>query len=324
MGDFTKPVVVVSKCLEFGACRYNGDMLSDSTISKLKDHVTFRPVCPEVEIGLGVPRETIRLVKEDFYKPRLMQPSTREDLTEKMNKFSMEYVSSLKNDIDGFILKGRSPTCGIRDAKVYAKFEKSPVVEKTSGLFASHILNAYPSIVVEEEGRLKNFIIREHFFTKLFTLSEFRRIRTANSVERLKHFHHKHHYLFIAYNQTQYKKLKQLIARQTEQTEQLFHQYEQGLLQLFQKAPRYTSNVKVCKMIFHKFKHLLIDKEQHFFADHLTQYSEKRIPLSTITSLLKSWLIRFGETKLLEQSYFNPYPNQLIEISDSGKGRDYN
>ena len=89
MRQFAKPTIVVSKCLEFDACRYNGDD-SDATIRNLQPFVTFIPVCPEVEIGLGTPRETIRIVEENGVN-RLVQPSTREDVTEKMERFSNDF-----------------------------------------------------------------------------------------------------------------------------------------------------------------------------------------------------------------------------------------
>ncbi|MDR2993014.1 MAG: DUF523 domain-containing protein, partial [Bacillus cereus] len=102
MRHFAKPKIVVSKCLEFDACRYNGEMVPDITVRNLQPFVTFIPVCPEVEIGLGIPRETIRIVEEND-KNRLIQPSTREDVTEKMEQFSNAFFQSI-SDVDGFIL----------------------------------------------------------------------------------------------------------------------------------------------------------------------------------------------------------------------------
>lgn len=90
MRQFAKPTIVVSKCLEFDACRYNGEMIPDVTIRNLQPFVTFIPVCPEVEIGLGTPRETIRIVEENGLN-RLVQPSTREDVTEKWSSFQMTF-----------------------------------------------------------------------------------------------------------------------------------------------------------------------------------------------------------------------------------------
>lgn len=141
MRQFAKPIIVVSKCLEFDACRYNGEMVPDLTIRNLQPFVTFIPVCPEVEIGLGTPRETIRIVEKNGAN-RLVQPSIREDVTEKMNEFSNAFLQTLP-EVDGFILKNRSPSCGTRDVKIYSGFEKGPVKGKGTGLFGGAVIKNF-------------------------------------------------------------------------------------------------------------------------------------------------------------------------------------
>ncbi|RMF90465.1 MAG: DUF523 domain-containing protein, partial [Nitrospinota bacterium] len=122
MTEESKPVVVISKCLEIAPCRYNGEMITDSFVQKLAPHVTFIPVCPEVEIGLGVPRHPIRLVTSQG-ETRLIQPATGQDLSASMQAFSRDFLSTL-DEVDGFILKSRSPSCGLRDSKRYPTVEK--------------------------------------------------------------------------------------------------------------------------------------------------------------------------------------------------------
>lgn len=141
MRQFAKPIIVVSKCLEFDACRYNGEMVPDLTIRNLQPFVTFIPVCPEVEIGLGTPRETIRIVEKNGAN-RLVQPSIREDVTEKMNEFSNAFLQTLP-EVDGFILKNRSPSCGTRDVKIYSGFEKGSVKGKGTGLFGGAVIKNF-------------------------------------------------------------------------------------------------------------------------------------------------------------------------------------
>ena len=121
-----KPRVVISKCLTFDKCRYNGEMIPDRFVEKLKPYVEFLPICPEVEIGLGTPRDPIRVVQVDG-KKQLYQPSTNKFFTDDALSFTEEYLSSLK-EIDGFILKNRSPSCGQGDVKIYQGIEKSAMV----------------------------------------------------------------------------------------------------------------------------------------------------------------------------------------------------
>jgi uncharacterized protein YbbK (DUF523 family) len=127
MREFPRPNVIVSKCLEFEACRYNRQIIKDDLVRSLKKHVNYIPVCPEVAIGLGVPRFPVRIVTSGSTK--LIQPSTSMDVTDAMNKFSERFLSKLK-DADGFILKNRSPSCGINDVKVYRSAERSAPLGK--------------------------------------------------------------------------------------------------------------------------------------------------------------------------------------------------
>ena len=121
---------------------------------------------------MGTPRDPIRLVKKDD-EIRLVQPSTKLDVTTKMNKFSMNYLSKLEQ-VDGFIFKNRSPSCGLLGIKVYAGLEKSPVSFTDKGIFAKAVLKQFPNTPTEEEGRLTNREIREHFLTAIYALAKFR------------------------------------------------------------------------------------------------------------------------------------------------------
>lgn len=169
-----KPKVVVSRCLGFADCRYNGQTKSDKFVNKLKEYVDYRTVCPEVEIGLSVPRDPIRLVceKDEII---LYQPKSGKEYTNEMKDYSLSILKSFK-DVDGFILKGKSPCCGIKNVKVYLGKEKMVGSTKGGGIFASEIINQYPNLPIEEDGRLTNFKIREHFLTKLYIMFRFRQI----------------------------------------------------------------------------------------------------------------------------------------------------
>jgi uncharacterized protein YbbK (DUF523 family) len=174
-------------------------------VNSLKPFVTYITVCPEIEIGLGVPRETLRLVS-DKNQIELLQPSTGKNYTEDMMNFSEEFFSSLQ-EVDGFILKGRSPSCGMKDVKIYLGKEKTTGSTKGSGLFGEAVLNKFSHLAVEEEGRLTNFRIREHFLTKLFTTFSFRQVILSNCMSQLVKFQSDNKYLLMAYYQREQKSL---------------------------------------------------------------------------------------------------------------------
>ena len=134
----------------------------------MKKFVDFVPVCPEVGIGLGTPRKPIRLVKIDG-KKNLYQPSSEKNLTEDMHDFTQKFVTSVDN-LDGFIFKRDSPTCGITDVRLYHKLGQSGY-QKTSGMFSEGVSAEFPNMVKEDEKRLGNISIREHFLTRIFVLA---------------------------------------------------------------------------------------------------------------------------------------------------------
>lgn len=171
-----KPNIFVSKCLGFAKCRWDGEMARDRFVEMMKPYVNFVAMCPECEIGLGIPRNKIRIVlKNRSY--RLMQLNTGKDLTGKMNAFVSGYVHSL-GDIDGFILKDRSPSCGIKNVKVYPGLEAAAPIGRTSGFFSRKILQNFPGAAIETEARLSNPAVRKDFLLKIFTSNSERYMRS--------------------------------------------------------------------------------------------------------------------------------------------------
>src|SRR5581483_3713523 len=126
MTDLPKPRIVVSKCIGFEPCRYNGEIVRDKFVAQLEPYVEFLGVCPEVAIGLGTPRPPIRIVASGN-QFKLIQPSTGLDVSSEMRRFTSDFLSGL-SDVDGFILKNRSPSCGFIDVKLYSGPEKGPCI----------------------------------------------------------------------------------------------------------------------------------------------------------------------------------------------------
>jgi len=161
-----QPRVVVSQCLGFAACRYDGTMAPDEFVEGLKGRVTFRPVCPEMEIGLGCPRDPIRIVLVQG-KRRLVQPLTGKDLSARMRRFAQTFLGSL-GGVDGFILKARSPSCGIRDAKVFGGPDDKTPLAFGRGLFGEAVLARFPDLPVEDEVGVSDRATGVEFLARLF------------------------------------------------------------------------------------------------------------------------------------------------------------
>jgi uncharacterized protein YbgA (DUF1722 family)/uncharacterized protein YbbK (DUF523 family) len=314
MREFSKPKVVVSKCLEFDHCRYNGDMISSHVVAKLKKHVDFLPVCPEVEIGLGVPRNPVRIVL-DKGDHRLVQPSSGKDVTENMKSFCSGFLDSIE-DVDGFILKFRSPSCGLKDVKVYPSAgSHGGAVEKISGYFGGAVLEKYPFHPVEDEGRLRNARIKEHFLTKLFTFAAFRKVKSEGSMKDLISFQAQNKFLLMAYNQAELRELGDIAAnREGKPFKELISDYEKHLYSALSRAPSYTSTINVLMHALGYFSDELSSREKDLFFDWIQKYREGRSSVCPAINTIRSWIVRFENDYLMSQTFFEPYPEDLIEI----------
>jgi uncharacterized protein YbgA (DUF1722 family)/uncharacterized protein YbbK (DUF523 family) len=317
---------VLSKCIEFEKCRYDGRIISSDLVKKMIPHVQFITVCPEVEIGLGTPRKPLRLVSING-KLRLTQPATNHDITEKMQGFTTSFLDSLP-EVDGFLLKSRSPTSALRDARVYSGINPgSAVVAKGPGLFGSAVLQKFPWLAIEDEGRLRNPRIKEHFLTKLFTLATFRKTREASSHKALVKFHSENKLLFKAYNQKEAGVLGRIVARKEEKSvDRTIEEYEQHLCYVLKRPPKCGSNINVMMNVMGYFSNRLSKEEKTFFLDSLQKYKNGMLPLSVNTSILMLWLKKFREDHLIKQTFFEPYPPELMDIDTMTaycNGKDY-
>ena len=208
--EFPKPVLVISECLEFEPCRYDGARIRFDLVKALEPHVQYRPVCPEVQVGLGVPRDTIRLVASDD-RNLLVQPATGRDLTDDMEGFAARHLDGL-DEVDGFILKSRSPSCGLGHVKIFDGAESRRVVRRGAGVFADAVLKRFGDLAIEDEGRLRNHRIREHFLTKLFALARLRDVARAERMARLVRFHAAYKFLLLAYSERDLRQLGRVVA----------------------------------------------------------------------------------------------------------------
>ncbi len=162
----SKPKVVVSRCLGFAACRWNGAIIENSLVEYLGKYIEFLTVCPECELGLGVPRQPIRMVQKGC-DLALVQPATGADLTNKMVSFSHDFLDSL-NHVDGFLLKSKSPSCGLAKVPVYVDSDDEQYFTKRSGFFARAVLKHFPDTPVEDEGCLDDLQRREKWLEAVF------------------------------------------------------------------------------------------------------------------------------------------------------------
>ncbi|MFP4362642.1 MAG: DUF523 and DUF1722 domain-containing protein [Spirochaetia bacterium] len=322
MPEKIEPLVFISKCLGFASCRYNGITINSDPVSGLRQFAKVITSCPEVEIGLGVPRDPIRIVNENGERI-LYQPATQKKITREMETYTEEYIASLP-EIDGIILKSRSPSCGFKDVKIYNSLENPSQPGKGPGFFGGRMSEVFPGHPLEDEGRLNNFTIREHFFTSLWALAWFRKVKKENNFQALLEYHTKNKLLFMGYSQSKLRVLGNIVATHKKRDfYELISEYESVLRSLFEEPPNFSSIVNVLHHAFGGVSDNLNSDEKQFFLNTAEEYRDERVPLSTVLHLLQSWAIRFEDDWLKDQSFLHPYPKELMSITDSGKGRNY-
>lgn len=303
---FPKPKIVVSQCLGFAPCRYDGAIIGDAFVRELEPFVEFVPVCPEVALGLGVPRKPIRIVLEEG-KKRLLQEETGKDLTEAMEAFSEAFLTL--QGIHGFILKAKSPSCGLRDVKIHAPSGK--VLALGNGMFAEAVLRKYPHLAVESEKRLENLAIREHFLQKIFALADFEEVRKTRSPGKLVDFHARYKLFLLAHHQAETQRLGKIVARVAENVDDAFATYETHFLQAIRRAMNRRLVVNVFYHVLGYFKDRVTSQEKAFFLHLLEDFRKGDLPLLVPLKLAESWVMRFQEPYLLRQVFFRPYPEAL-------------
>lgn len=299
-----KPNLLISKCFNSNV-RYDGGTIKDPFIEILKKYINFVDICPEIEIGLGVPRDKIIIVKYGDEK-RLIQYQTGKDLTGKMKRFTEKFLENLYA-IDGFILKSKSPSCGISSANYYIN---DKIAGKTDGFFAEEIKRRFPYLPIESEGRLKDKDIREHFLIRIFSFSEFRNIKKELTPSKLVEFHTRYKYLLLSYCQKNYKILGRLVAEKMDFKEKI-NEYEKIFYESFKRRPSNPKNYNTIIHIFGYFSDKLNEKEKEHFLSLAERYKKDEIKLNIIIEILRNFAYRFNNEYILNQKFLNPYPDEL-------------
>lgn len=308
-----RPRLLVSECLEFKPVRWNAQMMRSDAVRLLKPHVDFFPACPEVGVGLGVPRETVRLVELDG-SVRLVQPATGRDLTGDMVALARNTIAGLPA-LDGAIFKAESPSSALRDAKIYPSIDAASSVRRGPGMFTREVLALLPGLPAEDDGRLNNPVIRDTFFRAIFTRARFRVAKDTGSLDALVRFHRTSKFLLKSFDEQRAGVLGRIVAgARSHAIGDALARYEHVLLELLRGHPACGANVNVFLHLFGFFSGSLAREENAFFLDQLDKYRRGSVPRGTVTALLRSWVIRFDVAYLKDQTVLDPYPAALQDL----------
>ncbi len=302
----------ISACLLGQPVRFDGGHKHDRYITgTLGEYLDFVPVCPEVEAGFPVPRETFRLVG-DPESPRLITTRGKVDHTERMHAWATKRVRELEQeDLCGFIFKKDSPNSGLMRVKVY---NAKGMAEKAGvGLFARVFTQHFPLIPVEEEGRLNDAKLRETFIEQIFTLKRWREtLALPPRMGTLVDFHTRHKLLILAHSPKHYKLMGKLVAEGKQvPIREAYTRYENLLLEALRLKTTPKKNLNVLQHILGYFKQQLSADEKQEILEILDRYRKEYVPLVVPITLFNHFVRKYDQPYLKQQLYLNPHPIAL-------------
>ena len=305
----------VSSCLLGNDVRYDGGHQRDRYIADtLAPYFSFVPVCPEVECGLPVPREAMRLVAAENGPVRLITIRTRQDLTEQMESWCRQRVDELASEeLCGFIFKKNSPSSGLHRVKLYHPAGLSSRSEGR-GLFAHAFVRRFPLIPVEEEGRLHDAQLRENFIERVFAMKRWRDFLHQEPDYRiLIQFHTAQKLLIMAHHPSKYQAMGRLVAQGKEvPRDELLATYGRLYLQSLQAFATVKQNTNVLQHTMGYFREYLTADEKAELLEILEDYRGHQVPLTVPLTLVKHYIRKYDIQYLQGQVYLSPHPAELM------------
>ncbi len=305
--------VGVSSCLLGNKVRYDGGHKHDRYITDiLGSYFDFVAVCPEVECGLSIPRETMRLVG-DLEKPRLVTSRTGIDHTQKMLDFCNRRVKELEQEnLCGFIFKKDSPSSGLHRVKVFGKSGQSQ--KKGRGLFAAALVENFPLLPVEEEGRLHDAPLRENFIENVFCYKRWQDfLNDSPDYKKLINFHARHKLQLMAHSPKHLSKMGKLVAAGKQAPKQeLLDNYQANLMEAMNLKATVKKNVNVLYHIMGYFKKMIATDEKAEMISLIESYHDQTVPLIVPLTLVNHFIRKYDIVYLKNQHYLEPHPAELM------------
>ena len=305
--------ILVSACLLGEKVRYDGGHKRDIFLNEtLGPFVEWVRVCPEVDCGLPVPREAMRLVG-DPASPRLVGNRTGVDHTDRMERWAAARLEELSTlDLCGYICKKDSPSSGMERVKVYGGGGNPS--RAGAGVFTRRFMERFQRIPVEEEGRLTDPVLREMFIERVFCLRRFRDL-LARPLSRgaLVEFHTDHKLLLLSHDRRHYEEMGRLVAgAKALPLRTLYGKYEEIFLAALahKSTPRKCADVLLHMMGY--FRKMLSTDEKQEMIEVIDQYRRRLVPLVVPVTLIRHYVRKYDVAYLARQVFLNPHPVELM------------
>ncbi|WP_284602026.1 YbgA family protein [Dickeya dadantii] len=306
--------VGISACLLGNPVRFDGGHKRLAfAVEQLAPYFHFEPVCPEMAIGLPVPRPALRLVKSDEGGLRLLASNgSGLDVTDQMAAFSAEKAAQLAH-LCGYIVCAKSPSCGMERVKIYDAGQQN-ARKSGVGLFTQQVRETLPWLPVEEDGRLHDPALRENFIARVYALHEFNQLwKKGLSRGALMGFHSRYKLLLLAHSQPEYRELGPFVAAmdQWDSLEAFAEQYRLRLMRLLSHPASRRNHTNVLMHVQGYFRRQLTTGQRQELSQLIDRYRQGMQPLLAPLTLLRHYMTEYPDAWLAQQRYFDPYPEAL-------------
>lgn len=306
----------VSACLLGQAVRFDGQHKRNHFLTdQLGKHVEWLAVCPEVELGMGVPRESVRLVRGEGGDPRLIAPRSGTDWTERMKNYARARTARLAGEqLCGYVLKRGSPSCGRGRIRIYPASGDGPPTRDGVGLFAAALLDAFPDLPIEEEGRLEDARLRESFVERVFAYHRLSTLFAQRwSLGDLVHFHTAEKMALLAHATDGYRALGRLVATgATLSRAALAARYRSHFMAILAVPSTPGRHANVLMHLLGHLRDRLDPDARRELLDLIDEHRRGLVPLVVPITLLRHHVRRLDTGWLRAQSYLSPHPRELL------------
>lgn len=308
-----KPKLGVSACLLGKAVRHDGGHKRARFVTdKLAEYFEFVSVCPEVAIGLGTPRPAMHLVGKPA-APELIEIGHPENnYTQAMETFAEHIYQTELEEICGYILKSKSPSCGMERVRVYHDNGIAHAAT-TAGIYAAKLMAFNPSLPLEEEGRLNDAVLRENFLERVYVYQRWQQmVASGLSMQKLIDFHTRHKMILMSRSSDALYQLGRMLGENKQPVDDLAAEYFTNLMQILKKKATHKSHVNVLMHIMGYLKKSISAQEKQEMLAVLTSYRKGYVPLVAPLTLLKHHFNTHPDDYITNQYYLDPYPEALM------------
>lgn len=307
--------VGISSCLLGANVRFDSGHKKNAYITGvLQDYFKFIPFCPEVEIGLGIPRETIRLVSENGDIRCVGTKNNDLDVTDKLYDIA-EKQKHWHDDLCGYILKKDSPSCGMERVRIY---KKDTPEKNGTGLYAKRLMENFPSLPIEEEGRLEDAHLRENFIQRVYIYARWKSmLQQPVTLSRLQAFHASHKYIFMSHDQIKAKELGVLLAvNKSDDMDSLALNYLECMMEVLKITASKKGHVNTLHHIQGYLKKYLDADDKQELTSVIKDYRQGLLPLIVPITLLRHHFRRHPHDYITQSYYMSPHPGELMLLNN--------